>query len=133
MKQLQKSDLKEGEIYWFVGSTIKFLNKISSINIDEYDCYLYNTTYFAGKGRNLKNPVNILEATPEEKHWLNCCITANKFITFEEAMKTLIPEYVECINPRSWEQTIKENGGNLIFKSNFKDVRRLRNQRRLNP
>ena len=36
-------------------------------------------------------------ATPNEKHWLNCCITANKFITFEEAMKTFIPEYVECL------------------------------------
>lgn len=36
-------------------------------------------------------------ATPEEKHWLNCCITADKFITFEEAMKSFIPEYVELL------------------------------------
>lgn len=98
MKQLQKSDLKLGEIYWFVGSTIKFLNKISSINIDEYDCFLYNTTYSAEKGKNLSIPVNILEATPEEKHWLETCIKADQFVPYEEAMKTFIPEYVEVLD-----------------------------------
>ncbi len=34
---------------------------------------------------------NIRLATEEETHWLNCCIENNKFIEFEEAMKTFIP------------------------------------------
>src|SRR5690349_9989428 len=37
-------------------------------------------------------------ATLEEKHWLETCIKLDKFITFEEAMKTFVPEYVECID-----------------------------------
>ena len=94
MKQLQKSDLKLGEIYWFVGSNIKFLNKHSLST--------------RGYGLNLKSKddfrcdwfldySNIREATPEEKHWLETCIKADKFVSYEEAMKTFIPEYVECI------------------------------------
>jgi hypothetical protein len=49
----------------------------------------YNSGNFKIKGLKL--------ATPEEKHWLNTCIQLDKFITFEEAMKTFVPEYVECI------------------------------------
>lgn len=98
MKKLQKSDLKLGEIYWFVGDAVKFLNKISNVDIDCYTNYLYNNTYYAGIGENLRNPQNISEATPEEKHWLETCIKADQFVSYEEAMKTFIPEYVECIS-----------------------------------
>jgi hypothetical protein len=40
-------------------------------------------------------------ATLEEKHWLNKCIELNKFITKEEAMKSLYPEYYECVMSNS--------------------------------
>ena len=32
-------------------------------------------------------------ATPEEKHWLNECIRLNKYISFDEAMKTYVNQY----------------------------------------
>lgn len=34
---------------------------------------------------------NIRLATPEEKHWLDWCILANKYVEYEEAMKHYIP------------------------------------------
>ena len=40
---------------------------------------------------------NTKNSTPEEIHWLNSCFKQNEFITFEEVMKTFIPEYVEAI------------------------------------
>ena len=39
----------------------------------------------------------------------------------KEVIKEVIPEYVECIKPQFWVNTIKENNGNLIFDTkNFK-------------
>lgn len=38
----------------------------------------------------------LILATLEEKHWLESCITANKFIPYDKTIKTFIPEYVEC-------------------------------------
>lgn len=37
-------------------------------------------------------------ATFEEKHWLNECIKQNKFIEFDEAMKSFIPKYMKAID-----------------------------------
>ena len=59
-------------------------------------------------------------ATPNEKHWLNCCITANKFITFEEAMKTLIPEIeplpqFKVIESIETITKVENNEGNQFF------------------
>ena len=50
----------------------------------------------------------LIKATTEEKHWLNTCIKQDKFITFEEAMKTFIPEYVECIKSNTNTFTINK-------------------------
>lgn len=36
-------------------------------------------------------------ATEEEIQWLDACITANKYMEKEEALKKNIPEYVECV------------------------------------
>jgi len=102
MEYIKKEDLIEGEIY-----------KIFNINIDKYVYFKQNYTtntqihhlgfisdynqYYVKEGyHELLNP-NFEITTSEEKHWLNSCIIADKFITFEEAMKTFIPEYVECI------------------------------------
>ena len=111
MKKLQKSDLKEGEIYWFIGSTIKFLNKISTTNINRYSNYLYNNTYCNMEGTNLQNAVSILETTPEEKHWLETCIKADKFVSYKEAMKTFIPEFVL---PEKWAIVITDENKDIV-------------------
>lgn len=97
MEYIKKEELKDGDIFVTQLSVINFLNKEGTnyylmLNKDNsiMSEKLHNTGNFAYD--------NIRLATPEEKHWLTSCITADKFITFEEAMKTFIPEYVELIN-----------------------------------
>ena len=97
MEYIKKEELIIGEIYNCANiSGSKYIVKIPND--------LYNSTNINKDAPRLHKMGNFTTetlqwslATPEEKHWLNCCITADKFITFEEAMKTFIPEYVECI------------------------------------
>ena len=105
MKQLQKSDLKEGEIYTskleFNPDNL-FIWECSNNNELIYNFRLYVSNINAQNGNLSLTELshswdNIFEATSEEKHWLETCIKANKFVPYEEAMKTFIPEYVECI------------------------------------
>lgn len=96
MKQLQKSDLINGEIYKannHIGSYIfKATNDLRNIiNISS------SKMLFKDGNVNVKSLI-FLEATPEEKHWLETCIKEDKFVSYEEAMKTFIPEYVEAID-----------------------------------
>jgi hypothetical protein len=121
MKQLQKNDLKLGKIYWFIGKTVNFLSKISNNNINVHDCYLYNTIFYPNKGENLRDPVSILEATPEEKHWLETCIKAYKFVSYDEAMKTFVPEYYEYIGETNSYNTefIKGRIYKIVNKNNL--------------
>ncbi len=101
MEYIKKEDLIEGEIY---------TNKDSG-NIVKYQ-FLDNENRICGKfiggnknmfQSNLQDHpgrfviINLKSSTSEEKHWLETCIKLDKFITFEEAMKTFIPGYVECI------------------------------------
>lgn len=94
MEYIKKEELIEGEIYKADNGSLTYIMKATKDlenvkNIPEY-CEFMKHGCFNGSDLTFTN------ATPEEKHWLNCCITADKFITFEEAMKTFIPEYVEC-------------------------------------
>jgi len=97
MKQLEKKDLIKGEIY-----------TSNNGNIVQYETEYYQTGikgFYIGNnrstfGKNKDNVFNISKlrlATSEEKHWLEVCIAANSFISYEEAMKTFIPEYYEYI------------------------------------
>jgi hypothetical protein len=95
MEYIKKEELKEGEIYKAIDESLTFIIKATKnlnnvMNIPSYNEFMksgnFNSSY-----------INFTNATPEQKHWLTSCITADKFITFEEAMKTFIPEYVECI------------------------------------
>jgi len=94
MEYIKKEDLIIGEIYnSTTGSHIfKYIDKNGNNNL-----YCNNRSRFgkekATVGIGLDNIVN---ATPEEKHWLEECIKLDKFITFDEAIKSFIPEYVEC-------------------------------------
>ena len=108
MEYIKKEELIEGELYyvsttygfWMIGLVTKSNNGDNS-----NDAFRGNATFISERLEFNKdqswcykaNHRTYRLATPEEKHWLNCCITADKFITFEEAMKSFIPEYVECI------------------------------------
>ena len=93
MEYIKKEELIKGEIYKNTGNNIIFkcINDKTSYGIG----FRIINKYFVRNNWFSSNSEYLL-ATPKEKHWLNCCITADKFITFEEAMKTFIPEYVEC-------------------------------------
>ena len=96
MEYIKKEELKDGDVFVSQMSHNHFLNKYGTgyglhLNLDNTikNQVLYRIGGFAYNNMRL--------ATSEEKHWLNCCITADKFITFEEAMKTFIPEYYQYI------------------------------------
>lgn len=97
---MNKNKLISGECYWIKPFSqpyiITYNGKSNSV-----DNYIYipnssNTGYYSKGSNNFGSLKNIRLATPEEKHWLNECIRLDKFITKDEAMKSFIPEYVEC-------------------------------------
>ena len=115
MKQLQKSDLKEGEIYKAVNKKFNYVFKFTKDLKDVINITSYNM--FFKDGNFTDNFLQFYEATPEEKHWLNTCIEADKFVSYKEAMKTFIPEYVECISITYPSETLTHFGEiNKIYK-----------------
>ena len=82
MKQLQKSDLKEGEIYKQLDFNYIFLYNKNETSDNFNDGTAISTTaprYFKRWTANGFEK-NMIEATLEEKHWLETCIKENKFI-----------------------------------------------------
>ena len=121
MEYIKKEELIIGEVYTHKNGNICRCDQITN---------MYIIGKHLGNNRNEfrqppKNPGNFLInhmrlATSEEKHWLNCCITANKFITFEEAMKTLIPEIeplpqFKVIESIETITKVENNEGNQFF------------------
>lgn len=104
MDYIKKKELKDGDIFVAQMSNYHFLNKEGTeFSLDlKTDNTIKVERLIKGSGFSYKN---IRMATPEEKHWLESCITADKFITFEEAMKTFISEYYEYIHKEdsSWK------------------------------
>lgn len=106
MKQLRKSDLKEGEIYKADGNINSYIFKATNnlenvINITSYKIFFKS-------GNFNKGFLIFSETTPEEKHWLEVCIKVNKFVSYEEAMKTFKkPEFV--LPEIWWVRITKEN------------------------
>ena len=107
MEYIKKEELIEGEIYhvqdgdfWMIGLVTKSNNGDNNWSLRGDATYITSKNKFEiNTSWAYKSDTRTYRlATPNEKHWLNCCITANKFITFEEAIKTFIPEYVELIN-----------------------------------
>lgn len=99
MKQLRKSDLKEGEIYKADNSSNSYIFKATNnlknvINVTSYKMFFKN-----GDFNIAENLLIFSEATLEEKHWLKVCIEANKFVSYKEAIKTFVPEFVL---PEKW-------------------------------
>lgn len=96
MEYIKKEELIEGEIYKANNESLTFIIKATKdlnnvINIPSYNEFMKSGN-FNGSYLTFTN------ATPEEKHWLNTCIEKNRFIEFDEAMKTFIPEYVELLD-----------------------------------
>ena len=95
MEYIKKEELIIGEIY--KSNKYNHIFKYQSINGNTNINISCNYRHFsrgcATIGQGLDNIIN---TTSEEKHWLNEVIRLDKFITFEEAMKTFIPEYAEC-------------------------------------
>lgn len=96
MEYIKKEELKNGDVFVAQCSNYHFLNKegtgfsldLNTDNTIKHEILIKGCIFSYEK---------IRLATPEEKHWLNECIKLNKFITFDEAIKTFIPEYVECV------------------------------------
>jgi len=98
MEYIKKEELIKGKIYTHQNGNICRYDQI--VNNSIIGKHLgYNKSEFRKPPNNLGN-FNIDEmklSTPEEKHWLEICINADKFIEYNKAMKSFIPEYVECI------------------------------------
>ena len=114
------NELKEGEIYYLETKLFKYIVKyinselfnerslikgLSSISILTKH---YNKSY-QNPGRN---HVLIEEATPEQKHWLNECEKANKFISYDDAMKSFVKEFVL---PEKWRLQLTKENSELLF------------------
>jgi hypothetical protein len=120
---MNKNELKEGEIYVYQGN---YINKIGTaltplnsqsiiINYISINSNIYHNETKSGAS-NGSNDIRL--ATPEEKHWLLECIRLDKFISKEEAIKTFVPEYVECIHNKGTIGSKLEL--NKIYKVNLK-------------
>jgi hypothetical protein len=96
MEYIKKKDLKDGDVFVAQLSHNHFMNKMGTgynLHLKTDDTIRVKVLY---KGGGFSYD-NMRLATPEEKHWLEECIKADKFIEYDEAMKSFIPEYVECI------------------------------------
>lgn len=97
MKYIEKEKLKNGDVFVSELSNCHFLNKEGSKF--SLDLKTDNTIRLENLNKNSEFSYNNIRiATPEEKYWLEVCIAANSFISYDEAMKTFIPEYVEVLD-----------------------------------
>jgi hypothetical protein len=95
---MNKNELKKGEIYTHSnGNIVRYdylTHKVCGVHIGEFQNEFVSNMQTHDGSFTI---TQLREATPEEKHWLQYCISADKFVSKEEAMKTFISEYVECI------------------------------------
>lgn len=101
MEYIKREELKDGDVFVSEMINYHFLNKEGTkFSLDlRTDNTIKVEKLIKGCGFSYKN---IRMATSEEKHWLETCITADKFISYEEATKTFIPEYVECVKEEDY-------------------------------
>ena len=114
MKQLEKKDLIKDEIYKHENGNLVKYQFDGDINGKIKGSYIgHNADYFSRNPTSNFTISSLKLATPEEKHWLEVCIAANSFISYEEAMKTFI-KYYKII-----ENRIGDNyNNNVIYKRN---------------
>lgn len=94
---MEKHELIKNEVYKHEnGNIVKY--QFNGDNNDKIKgFYIGNNAdiFYKNPSSNFNIKFLIL-ATLEEKHWLESCIKANKFIPYDKTIKTFIPEYVEC-------------------------------------
>lgn len=114
---LKKENLIEGKIYK-VYQQKEFKYLVKKDNGNNYICLnprkLENS--FLSKGFISSTSYDYELATPEESHWLEECIKANKFIPKEEALKSFKQEfkagdYIVCLDKPSTSYPKEDNNG----------------------
>lgn len=87
---MEINELKEGDVF-VAGVNLNYINKFNndhkgkSINIHRDTGHYYKDQGFTF--------TNLRKATPEQKHWLEVCEKADKFIPYDEAMKSFVKEF----------------------------------------
>jgi hypothetical protein len=115
MKQLEKSDLIKNEVYKHQNGNLVKYQLDGDINGRIKGSYIGNNVSNFYKEATNNFTISYLKlATPEEKHWLEACIAANSFISYEEAVKTFVYKYYKII-----ENKISSNyNNNVIYSRN---------------
>lgn len=92
---MQLTDCLDNEIYYWESSEFKYINWYKKPNNNSnanIKCYISITSEIFEPKSGMNNYLtNIRIATPEEKHWLLCCMKANKYISLEDALLSFIP------------------------------------------
>ena len=119
MEYIKKEDLIKDEVYInnnHCRHIFKYENDLyNCINIYSDKSAKINTLFKRGNFTN--NKLVFTKATPQEKHWLERCIAADKFIEFTEAMKTFekeLPQF-KIIESIETITKVENNEGNQFF------------------
>ena len=112
MKEIKREDLIIGEIYtqYFDNYNYVFLMTNNNTHIAVTKSNIFQRKFM--KYWNSNNFTKLMtEATPEEKHWFETCIKEDKFVSYEDAMKSFKPEFVLpekwCIKTTNMDQEAK--------------------------
>lgn len=92
---MEIKDLKEGEIYSCIHHSVSDVDRCifkATDNNHIVSRLTYGQSRFWNSSNFNHSLSKIQKATEEEKHWLNECIKANKFIPLEEALKSFKQE-----------------------------------------
>ena len=118
---LKVEDLVEGEIYryHYKGESTVIIGKCTSNGTAAASAINESSKDFWLHGRfNMTSHMS--KATDEEKQWLEACIRADKFVSFEDSKKSDVPEYVECV--KVYGEAVK---GKIYNTGNSKEARSL--------
>lgn len=98
---MEIKDLKEGEIYSCIHHSVSDVDRCifkATDNNHIVSRLTYGQSKFWNSSNFNQSLSKIQKATEEEKHWLNKCIKANKFIPLEEALKSFKQEVLVQTN-----------------------------------
>ena len=93
---MKLEELIDGEIYYESSKAYPFIfqyykRKNKTVGYKNYLCITNSRFYFNVNSQNGSETDTISIATIEQKHWLNACIEAKKFISKEEALYLFNP------------------------------------------
>lgn len=116
---MKKEELIISEIYTSTnGNIVQYETFVDNIHIKGF--YIGDKQTMFGKYKSSPFEINKLRlATPEEKHWLETCIKEYRFVSYDEAMKTFVPEkeeseVLEQPKDKVLEEDIRPTGNKII-------------------